>query len=494
MRGSKGGFWDRLMARIRQRKIQKKKEKLHLIEEKMINSKKEKTIKQKETQQVLYILNINNKLESKSNKKSFKLRKKGISAKIITSPQGYIKNSKEVIIKKESINKKKDVISPKFKNKNISSITKKKITKKKKGIPSSVIITTKDNTKHLNEKTQKLIAELNKIIDDNRENINEITSQISKIRNELHGATSIKKVEEIEQKLMGLKRKLIEFMENYSSIKNGSYLKLNKERIEELITEIKKINPTFKFSDIVDKVSPNLDYYNDLSNNTINTVSMIYSASYQKDIINYKNNKEQNMDIELSDYSKINNKLSQELDKHKNIINEFNALINKISAKKIVSVQNDFLSTMLHNTGCLISTFLSIPFLRKPKNIPLFTFGLFTINNSIRNMRKVTTTENISYIPSDDYANKIIKYKNSFGFVDYMISDSLCQIRELKEEYKINFSSFHNSDEFNKNLMRINSIEEKILRQSKAINELKNKYEKALDKNYEKVLSIKNTK
>jgi len=266
MRGSKGGFWDRLMARIRQRKIQKKKEKLHLIEEKMINSKKEKTIKQKETQQVLYILNINNKLESKSNKKSFKLRKKGISAKIITSPQGYIKNSKEVIIKKESINKKKDVISPKFKNKNISSITKKKITKKKKGIPSSVIITTKDNTKHLNEKTQKLIAELNKIIDDNRENINEITSQISKIRNELHGATSIKKVEEIEQKLMGLKRKLIEFMENYSSIKNGSYLKLNKERIEELITEIKKINPTFKFSDIVDKVSPNLDYYNDLSN------------------------------------------------------------------------------------------------------------------------------------------------------------------------------------------------------------------------------------
>lgn len=490
MRGTKGGFWDRLLARMRRRKITKKK-KQKLVEEKQNIVKKENVIKKKKEEiQVLHVLHNNNVLESKTKKRRFKIYKKGISTKIVTHPK-----DDRVVIKKESNiqkNKKSVGISPRIENKNVSTITEKKITKKKKGISNKEINATKDSKKQLNEKTAKLVRELNKIIDDDRNKINGITLELVELKNKLNEARTIKKVEEIEQKLIEIKRKLIELMETYSKIKDGSISKLKNEEIEKLVIDIKNLDPNFIFDDIVNKVTPNLDYYNDMSNNAITTVSVIYSSEYQKDIINYKNNKEETINVELKDFNEVNIRLSKELDKHKSIIREFGVLISKISPKKIVDVQNDFLSTMLHNTGCLIGAFLSIPFLKKPKNVSLFAFGLFTINNSIRNMRKVTTTEIINYIPSNDYANQIIKYKNSFGFVDYMISDSLYQISELKEEYKINFASFHNTELFNENLQKIEAMETKILKQAKEIKALKNKYENTLDKNYEKVLSIKN--
>ncbi len=501
MRGAKGGFWDRLFARMRRRKIIKQK-KQKLLEEEKNNVKKENLSKKKKDElNVLLVLSNDNKFELKTKNRRFKIHKKGISTKILTYPKDAKKMIKKIVVKNIKNNSKgldtnikNGNISPKIESKNVTIISKKKITKKKKDISNNKIITTRNTKKQLNEKSNKLINELNKIINDNRNKIHEITLELDKLKNDLNEARTIKKVEEIEEKLKELKRKLIELIENYTKIKEGSITSLKNEEIKELIVDINKLDPNFNFDEIINKVTPNLDYYSDMSNNTIETVNMIYSSSYQKDIINYKNNEEHNMNVELKDFNEINSRLSLELDKNKNMIKEFNVLINKISPKKIVKVQSDFLATMIHNTRCLIGAFLSIPFLKKPKNIPLFTFGLFTINNSIRSMRKVTTTETINYIPSNDYANQIIKHKNSLNFADYMISDTLYQIRELKEEYIINFGSYHNSEEFEKNLKKIESMEDKMLKQSKEIESLKNKYQSTLDKNYGKVLSIKNNK
>lgn len=513
MRGAKGGFWDRLFARIRQRKIIKR-QKQNLLKEKNILKKKIEFKKKNDELQVLFV--HNNTFNTKPQKRKFKLHKKNIVDKNIIIKNNNKFEVKNIVIKKEEVSKPKFKISKKgintrneiYKNKNsnkkskknskiliktISDITSKSSIKKKKGI-SNKKVSIPNNKEKLDEKTSKLIKELNKIIDDNRNKINEITLELQELKHDLNEARTIKKVEEIEKKVQELKRKLIELIENYSKIKDGNIISLKDAGIKDLIEDINKLDPNFKIDEIINKVTPNLDYYNEMSNAAIESVNIIHSSSYRKDIIDYKNNEEYNMNVELSDFNSLNNRLSKELDKNKNIIKEFNILINKISPKKIVKVQSDFLATMLHNTGCLIGTFLSIPFLKKPKNIPLFTFGLFTINNSIRSMRKVTTTETINYIPSNDYANQIIKYRNSFSFVDYMISDSLYQISELKEEYKINFSSYHNTQEFEKNLRKIESMEDKLLKQSKNIQELKNKYQSTLDKNYDKVLSIKNNK
>lgn len=472
MRGSKGGFWDRLRFRFRKRKqyrIKKEKE----IENKIIDSEKKKKLKIKKQEIDNFNYLLNKKKREVTPIKTKKKTKKGVS-------------KKNEIINTEQNNKTKKQISPKIQKKKTSEIIDKPVYKKKKGINNKNQTIIK-----LNEKTSKLIIELNKLISDDKEKINKISHEIGELKSDLENSKTIKEVEDIEQKLIELKRKLIELIEQYTKLKDGSFSKIKNEKIENIIEDIKKIDQNFNFYEIVDTIKPNLDYYNEMSNCAVSTVNMIYTSSYQKDIIDYKNNTEDNINNKFSDVKDLSDRLNNELNKHKNIINEFNALISKISPKKIVSVQNNFLETLLHNTGCLIGTFLSIPFLKKPKNVPLFAFGLFTINNSIRNMRRVTTTENISYIPSDDYAKQIIRYKNSFGFVDYMISDSLYQITELKEEYKINFSGFHNTEEFNKNLKRIENIEYKIQKQAKEIKELKSKYENTLNKNYEKVLSIK---
>ncbi|MBE6153798.1 MAG: hypothetical protein E7166_06215 [Firmicutes bacterium] len=484
MRGSKGGFWDRLLSRFRLRRLKKIREEKKIIQ-KNLDNLKNKEIKKNEE------IYLNRVFSLKSKKRTVKLYKKGIASKIKTTPK--INSNKAIKDNKKTINK---VI--KFNQKRIKKkvgITSKKI-EKQVSVNQDTIKDKEINNNNviLEFKTEKLISELNKIVNNNREMINSITYQINELKSEIDEAKSIKKINEIENKLIEIKRKLDELVKNYSNIKNTNLKQLNNEKITQLMEEIKKISPEFNFEYIIDKISPNLDYYNELSNNVVNSVTMLYSADYQKDVINYKNIKSENVNDKLGDFSEINNRLSAELEKHKNIVKNFNLLINKISPKKIIHVQNNFISTMLYNTGCLLSTFLSIPFLKKPKNIPLFTFGLFTINNSIRSMRKITTTESISYIASEDYTNQILKYKNSFGFVDYMIDDSLYQISNLKEEYIINFSSFHNSEEFEKNLRLINEMEQKIIKQSKDIKKMKQNYENALNKNYEKVLSIKNKK
>lgn len=522
MRGAKGGFWDMLFSRVRKRKIQKKKNDEMKLENESLKSKKLEQTKKENNNHVLYVINVNKKANLELKNSNLKVQKKKfsgskkitrknasnvvkilITSSTITPKKGIdinknnsktsdkIETKKVTSLSNKKIKKENKKISNKVDNKKIESISNKKI--KKKPSPAKLDIKVEDKKK-LDDNSIKLIDELNKVIDSNRETINEIKNILDKLNNDIKEAKTTKKVEEIEQKIIILKELLNKLSETYENIKGASFSKLGVEKIDKLIEDIKKIEPNFNFNVVLDKVKPNLDYYNDMSERAIETTNMTYSTTTKKDIINYKDNKLEKMKIELKDFEKVNSRLSNELSKHDNIVKEFNELIKKISPEKIVHIQNDFLATMLHNTGCLIGAFLSIPFLKKPKNVPLFTFGLFTINNSIRSMRKVTTTEKISYIPSDDYANQIIKYKNSFGFADYMISDTLYQISEFKEEYKSNFSGYHNTDVFDKNLKTIEEMENKILTQSKKIEQLKKNYEKTLENNYKKVLSIKNNK
>jgi len=265
MRGSKGGFWNRLVVRFRLRKLNKN-QKLELEKEEKLNSKKEKIIKIKKEEQELYFLSSNKIVEGKSKKRVFKGPKKGIPTKIVTYnnigkkeiKKHEIPDLSNYSIKIERKNKKKNDISPKIENKNVSIITSKNITKKKKGILNNKITSIKDNSRQLNEKSQKLIDELNKIINDNREKINLITDEITELKCDLNGAKTIKKVEEIEKKLNVIKKKLIELMETYTKIKNDSISKLKDEEIEKLVTDIKNLDSNFKFDKIINTVATSL--------------------------------------------------------------------------------------------------------------------------------------------------------------------------------------------------------------------------------------------
>ena len=114
------------------------------------------------------------------------------------------------------------------------------------------------------------------------------------------------------------------------------------------------------------------------------------------------------------------------------------------------------------------------------------------LNNSIKSMRGIVNKKDIvNYIPSNDYAREILLYKCDLNYIDYMLDDSLFQIRCLKEEYKLNFSEFYSNEMFMMQLEKIEAIELKLKKQSIELKNLRNKYEQTIDKNNQKILKIK---
>ena len=133
---------------------------------------------------------------------------------------------------------------------------------------------------------------------------------------------------------------------------------------------------------------------------------------------------------------------------------------------------------------------MSIPLLKKPKNIPLFATGLFIISNSIRNMRKLITTEEVvEYIPSNNYINAIKTNLNSFDLIEYMMEDSLDQISNLKNDYINQFGEYSNTDIFQKNLKKINSYQYKLKNKQNQFIKEKEKMNKNLKEN-QKILCL----
>lgn len=114
------------------------------------------------------------------------------------------------------------------------------------------------------------------------------------------------------------------------------------------------------------------------------------------------------------------------------------------------------------------------------------------LNNSIKSMRGIVTKKTIvNYIPSNDYAKAIIANRSDLNYIDYMLDDSLFQIRCLKEEYKLNFSEFYSNEMFAMQFEKIEAIELKLKKQSMELKNLRNKYEQTLNKNNQKILKIK---
>jgi len=221
MRGSKGGFWDRLLSRFRLRRLKKIREEKKIIQ-KNLDNLKNKEIKKNEE------IYLNRVFSLKSKKRTVKLYKKGIASKIKTTPK--INSNKAIKDNKKTINK---VI--KFNQKRIKKkvgITSKKI-EKQVSVNQDTIKDKEINNNNviLEFKTEKLISELNKIVNNNREMINSITYQINELKSEIDEAKSIKKINEIENKLIEIKRKLDELVKNYSNIKNTNLKQLNNEKV-----------------------------------------------------------------------------------------------------------------------------------------------------------------------------------------------------------------------------------------------------------------------
>lgn len=512
MRGASGNFFDRLLSRIKKRKKLKRIKKQEIIIEKEVKRKKVAEKKKKEIEINNYFINQK------------QVKKYGNDKIVIVPKKGTIKKGKK---KKTTLPTNNNVCKPKVsidynkeKNTTKSIETKKenKIIKKSttplketnKVIKAPSKTDTKDNimkTKNTTHETKaepntinctnfeflyvEIIKEIDKKIVKHKEILESLKFKFDELNNELKHAKTKKRVEEIEKQLLEIKRQIDLILEEYNDIKDGELLKLKIDGLEKKFKQFEEINPNVDVKELLSPCYVKMDYYNELSNQRINCISSIDNIDNRKNIIESKELLLSNEKKQLSDLNQINKRLSYQIEKNQNLLKEFDELINNINPKQIIEVQSKFLNTLMNRMKGMFGTFLSVPLL-KSKNLPLFMVGLYGFNSSIRSMRAVTNKNtNIKYIPSNDYTNKLLDYKNQFSFVEYMVNDSIRELKFLREEFVLNFGNYLDYNTFTSHLTAIDEMENKLILQSKKIQKLKQKYTTTIDKHSKKLEIIK---
>lgn len=514
LKGAKGGFWNLLLERFRMRRIKKKKIKNE--EQKLNDLKTKKEINNRKKKEKEIIINY----YIKENKRKYKLEK--------IPKKGKIKNSKKIIVTKEQKKKvvinqneieKKNIIKENNEQKVKSMIEKKKT--KSVGIDISI---QKDNRNYNSkekenkrresnnpeEKQQKnnqiidnpkifkiksanedleanLIKELKKIIVKDKDVLQKLGFKLDELNSKLDNTKSLEEMKKIEKEIQEIIEQINELINNYNVLTKGDYKKLNNEKINNLLSKISNTNILIY---IKSKLRNELDYYSELSDNRKNVINIKDKKQRKKHEINDKRQLFSNEKSEFSNILSINQQLNLKLKEQQEIYNEFNNLISKIKANKIVSTKYSFIDRMLKGTANIMTSAFSLKLLRR-KNIPLFAIGLFMLGNSLRNMRKVVTKdETIKYIPSDNYADAIESNMSNFYLIDYMLSDSLYQVSRLKYEYINEFKNYHGLESYEKNLNKIINIEKQIINKKQQVNSIKDKMYDAIDKNNQKVKVI----
>lgn len=510
MKGAKGGFFDKLLTRFRQRLLKRKLKKEKIIEEQEKEVKKNQIKKKKDEELIInYInkrrfvgINTTKKLENNLKKTKSNLSSNQ-SLKVIKNSNINFKNKSDKFNFQE---KKEQTLKPndtkrKFKNIKIDNLLNKKILKKnRKHIfkPKKVGIDDKSEISENKRRdtsvdTNLLIKEINKIINNHKELLEHIMIDIENIEEQITITNDMYIIKNLEKKLKELKAKITKILEEYFKIKDGNIENIEYQKINKIIREIKNLDSSININKLIDSSKINLNYYNELINSKLNCNALEDRISYKKEVINSTNSITNNIEnVNIDKFNIINSKLENQIRKNKEILNDFNRMISKIEPEKIIEIQSKLISNLIRNATSLIGTFISIPFLKRPKDIPMFTFGLFTLNNSIRNMRAINEKkEVVRYIPSDDYTDKILNSKNNFDSVEYLLYDSINQIEFFKQDFINNFEDYYNDDEYLKQIRKIDSMKEKLVEQSVIINKMKKEYDKTLFKNKEKVLKIK---
>ena len=377
MRGQKGGFWDRLFFRIRKLRLKIKLKKEKEVKKKETKQKQEIKVKKQKQEEFIYIRKINKSKSielpkiiikkeeiqklKKVNSSLRPIRKKKIKCVDNTINSVLSKTETKSHVKQTENNKsnsKKQIHN----NKVFVPIKQKQVLKQKKvvGIETNI-----QPSKSTSTKNEKLIKEIRKIIEENKSKISTLTDEIIEIENNINNSVSNDELNKIYEKLLNIKKEIEKILKNYEILKYSNNLKgLNVEKINELVSEI---NNNEEIKKIVDSCSIYLDYYNELSNLRVNEQSLEYKTEYKKQEVSSKKTILSNEKIKFENISKIERRLSYELSKQQNILNNFNKLINNIEPEKIVKVQSNYVNNLLHKIGGIFTAFLSLPFLKNLK-------------------------------------------------------------------------------------------------------------------------------
>lgn len=154
-------------------------------------------------------------------------------------------------------------------------------------------------------------------------------------------------------------------------------------------------------------------------------------------------------------------------------------------SKKIETIgHRKILSSLFRIAGGI----LTIPF--TGKNLFGVALGSTMINKGLKEMnRKLETKEKIEVnYKYEDISKKISEVKDKVEYINLVLSDSLNEIKKLKENYNNIFKNYDNIlPEYKSVLESINALESKLIENQKKLNNMDKKLDKEKDLNKQKL-------
>ena len=351
------------------------------------------------------------------------------------------------------------------------------------------------NLKQEEKKTKEevtIIKEIDKFIKDSKENLDEINNEVESIKLDLKEKKDTK---ELEKRYNNLKIKIEKLKKQYDTIKEkydlSEFAIIGGIKLIDNISDYKSIANLNEIETMV-RVCKNeiekIESITIIDEKSKSVSNEIENKKEKEDTIKIKFNKYKGTIKEAND---IEEKIAFEIKGQEQIVNDMYK--DAIYFEKRISKEIEYighrkiLSSILNIAGGIIT----LPF--TGNHLFGIALGASMINKGLKEMNKKLETKEKTVIKYDykDISEKIFNMKDKIGYINLVLTDSLNEIKKLKNNFNNVFKDYeYILPDYYEMLDKINSLEDKLINQQKKINGVDKKLDEERELNRQKLKKI----
>jgi len=338
-----------------------------------------------------------------------------------------------------------------------------------------------------------ILKEVDTFINKSIENISAIEKELYLIKKK--SKEKNKDTKELEQRYNELKQKVNKLKEQYEIIKDkydlSEFSILQSIKLIDAIDDYKsiaKINEMEMMLKVCKKEISKIDSITIIVEENKKVGIDIENTKQQQNDIKIKFNKSKE---KINDINYIENEFAHEIKKQQEIVDDMykkaSYFEKEISKKVEVIGHRDILGSLFRIAGGIITLPLS------GKELFGISLGSTLINKGLKEMnRELETKEKIVInYKYEDISNQIEQVKDKVEYTNLVISDSLNEIKKLKNNFKNEYSSYNNIlREYNSTLEKLNNLEVKLIKQQQKLLNMDKKLDKEKEINKQKLKKI----
>ena len=354
-------------------------------------------------------------------------------------------------------------------------------------------LTDKVNIKKEIKKTKDevvILKEVNNFIKKSIDAIEEIKTDVEELKQE--SKIKNKDTKSTEEKYAKLKKKIENLKTQYDTIKDkydlSEFSIIQSIKLMDAIDDYKSLaslNELDMMLNVCKKEINKIKSITIINESKKQIGSNIESVKEEQKSVKIKFNKSKE---DINRLDSIEKDILYEIKYQEEVVNDMYdkaSYYEKEISKKIETIgHRKILSSLFRIAGGI----LTIPF--TGKNLFGVALGSTMINKGLKEMnRKLETKEKIEVnYKYEDISKKISEVKDKVEYINLVLSDSLNEIKKLKENYNNIFKNYDNIlPEYKSVLESINALESKLIENQKKLNNMDKKLDKEKDLNKQKL-------